>query len=200
MDISLDETEKLISLSLGVISLLGVVLRKWFAPRARTVWNTFLYWFSVPKRLRAVENVISGKVMKGVEKELPLLHSEIYIIKHKCNFLLNDHTLPLYECNLAGDCIWSNEALQDVFGMNNHEISGDGWLSALHPQDIIPTSKKWQACVSDWVPYKARYRVINQKTHQISYCETSAIPICDEKGNKVSYLGKINLLDKESYD
>lgn len=200
MDISLDETEKLISLSLGVISLLGVVSRKWFVPKVKNAWSAFLYWLSVPRRLKSVESVVSGKVISGVEKELPLLHSEIYIIKHKCNFLLNDHTLPLYECNLAGDCIWSNEALQELFGMNGYEISGDGWLSSLHPEDILPTIKKWQASVGDWVPYKARYRVINQKTNQISYCETSAIPICDENGNKVSYLGKINLLDKESYD
>ena len=89
MDISLDETEKIISLTLGAISLIGVVLRKWLLPKARGAWEIFKYWISVPRRLKVIEAAISGKSMSGIESEIPLLHSEIYIIKHKCNFRLH---------------------------------------------------------------------------------------------------------------
>lgn len=199
MDITLDDTDKLISLSLGAISLIGVVLRKWFIPKVKSLHRTFIYLFSIPERLKSIEKLACDKIISEIDKELPLLHSEIYILKYKCNFLLNNHQAPMYECDLFGDCIWSNKAIQKVFGLSAEDMLRSGWLRALHPEDIVPTSIKWKDCVQNWVPYKARYKVINQETQETYYCETSAMPICDEEGNKVSYIGRLKFLDKESY-
>lgn len=200
IDINLDESEKVISLILGLISLIGIVLRKFIIPKAVKTYDLLVYWLSIPRRLKFIESIISERVILGIVKEIPFLHSNIYTLKHKCNFLLNDHTVPIYEFDLSGGCIWSNKALQNLFGLNFEQMLEDGWLSALHPQDIVPTGEKWKGSIENWLPYKALYRVINQKTKKIYHCEASAYPILDENSETISYMGRVEILQKEIYE
>jgi PAS domain S-box-containing protein len=196
MDISLDQTEKVISLMLGAISVFGILVRKWFVPKIKSMFGSIIYWVTVPKRLKALETFVRDATIKSLNKSVPEIHSMLYILKHKCDFLLKDCSTPMYECDLNGRCIWINGATRDLFGLEEAQMMGDGWLNALHPDDIRPTHDKWNLSVKKWVPYKSRYRIINQTTDKVILCEASAVPIYDENEIMLSYLGKIEVLDQ----
>lgn len=200
MTIGLDETDKLISIILGGVSLLGIFLKKWVFPNLTKWKNSVSYWLSVPKRLKELEIFVRDVAVKNLDKELPIVHSMLYILKYKSDFLLGECDTAMWECNIQGDCVWANESLLNIFGVSHDHMVGTGWLNALHPDDIQPVSEKWRKSIELKVPYKARYRVINQKTNEILFCQSSGRPIYDETGKILSYLGKVDKISKDDYE
>lgn len=171
----LENTNTLISIILGALSLFSLAFRTIAWPRIK----------------KFIAFCIS---IKNLPKEIRETHNLAFIAKHKSDFLLNESDLPIYECDINGACIFSNEALQNLFGLDANQMLKDGWMTALYPDDIVPTYSKWKAAVSSWVPYKARYRIINQSTNQLIDCESIAVPIKDNAGTIISYLGIVKIV------
>lgn len=194
--IDLDDTDKLISILMASISILGLLCRKWIFPLFGRVKSKILYWFSIPKKVEELRGFVSKLIGENIDG-FSNMHHVLYVLKHKCDFLMSELDIPMYECDPSGACIWANSALCGLFGLESHEMIGLGWLNALHPDDIQAVSKKWSDSIKNIVPYKNRYRII--KENKIIFCETSAVPIYDENKNILSFLGKVGVINKETF-
>jgi len=82
--------------------------------------------------------------------------------------IIDESAVPTFQCELpSGNCVYVNRALATMFGLSVHEMLGNGWLVAVHPEDRGRISENWlKACTAAstiWVPYDAIYRIPNRK-------------------------------------
>lgn len=179
MDINLDESEKLLSLVLGVFTVLSLLFRKFLIPR----WNSFVKllsrWFFVPREIARLQERV-----KNIENSLII--SEV-----KVDLLLNDQNGAFFECDTSGNFIWVNNAVCLIFGIEGQALLGDGWINYLNPEDTNLAYSKWHSAMKEWIPYRARYRVINSETNEEYQCESTAFPVLNKEKEIIGYIGKI---------
>lgn len=74
-----------------------------------------------------------------------------------------------YAMELSPDIVWvadRNGSILEVgsrwremVGMAREETLGDGWMSAVHPDDLLPTAEAWRRCLSAGEPFDTEYRL-----------------------------------------
>ncbi len=108
----------------------------------------------------------------------------------KANLLYEESPIARYECDMDGKCIWTNSALQKMWGMNESQLLGFGWLSGLHPEDVKRVEQDWMDTVEHWVPYRARYRIVHPETGFETTVDVSAQVIFDRSNRPVCIWGR----------
>lgn len=177
---SLDSTEKVISIISGVASIILFLLRKVLVPYYKKAVSHIVKWFKVLKRLDGIDSSIK------LSENLTLLNN------HLIKILVDKYDVGLFICDTSGACIWTNEALQKIFGGGAADMLGDGWLNFLHPDDVKKVFQAWKDAVSSWYPYKIRYRIISNKN--IIECESTCEVVRDISKTPVFYVGEVSIL------
>lgn len=196
---NLENTDNLFSIILAILTISSLLFRKIISPCLKKLFSLIKSIILLPKRVGLIELALSDNILTFIKKETILSHNISHTNNFKINLLLDNLSVPLYECSAKGDCIWTNKALQNLFGVSEGDILNFGWLDSLHPDDIVKTKTKWMEAVNNWTPYKARYRVINKVTNETIYCETSADIILDENNKILSIFGTVKPLTKNDY-
>lgn len=199
MDITLDSTEKIFSIGLAVVTVATLVLRKIISPTFKFIFRYIKNWFATLERLDKIEKALDKDILRVISEQNIFHHKLSHTNNFKLKILLDNLPIPLFECSTDGECIWTNKALQNLFKANPENMLGGKWLEHLHPDDIEPTYAKWGSSLSSGTPYKARYRVLDSTTGDITYCEAFADPIKDEKGEILSMLGSVRIIKKENF-
>ena len=77
------------------------------------------------------------------------------------NGIADGMTQATYRCDVHGKCIWSNHALQRMFGLSGGDMIHFGWASVIDPADREGVVAKWLSCIATGAPYEASYHIIN---------------------------------------
>jgi two-component system cell cycle sensor histidine kinase/response regulator CckA len=105
----------------------------------------------------------------------------------------------IYQTDSEGHCVYANAAWLAMAGLSLEEALGDGWTSALHPDDKESIGKGWYRMVARgkrW-DHEYRFRTPEGKT---TWVYGTARPLHDQDGNVEGYLGiNININDKIKY-
>ena len=197
--LNLENTDKIFSITLAILTISSLLFRKFLSPLSIRFLKFVKSIVTLPKRVGLLELALGEGILSVIKAENILHHKLSHANNFKINLLLDNLSVPLYECSPSGSCIWSNKALQNLFGSSEEAVLGSGWLDSLHPDDIVKTNDKWLETISKWTPYKARYRVINKLTNETIYCETSADIILDENNKILSIFGTVKTITKNDY-
>jgi PAS domain S-box-containing protein len=173
MDITLDSTEKLVSAILACISGAAYIFRKFIWPR---LCRLKAWWVLV----RDIGFIKQGLV--GIENRLILSD-------HIVKYLLSKSSIATFISDSKGYYIWTNEALQNIFGADQSEMLKDGWMNFLHPDDITTAFQTWHSSIQNAIPYKVRYRVL--KGGETVLCEASAEVVTNATGEIIGYAGEV---------
>lgn len=68
--------------------------------------------------------------------------------------------LGIFATSLSGDCTYTNERWQDIYGMTLEQSLGDGWASALHPEDRDAVWHLWQSKATHSQELDTEFRVV----------------------------------------
>lgn len=199
MDITLDSTDKIFSIGLAVVTASTLVLRKVISPVFKYIYKYIRNWFSTLERLNRIESILENSSINVLAEQNAVHHKLSHTNNFKLKILLDNLPIPLFECAPDGECVWTNKAIQGLFKASPEGMLGAKWLEYLHPDDIGPTHAKWGSALSSGAPYKARYRVLDSQTGEITYCEAFADPIRDEKDEILSMLGTLRIIKKENF-
>ena len=82
----------------------------------------------------------------------------------------------IFLANFLGDCIYVNHRWLQTTNLNLSQCLGNGWLSAVHPDDRSRVIKAWTELVENGVPFKEQYRYVGRNKKQ-TWVLASAIPI-----------------------
>jgi diguanylate cyclase (GGDEF)-like protein/PAS domain S-box-containing protein len=70
----------------------------------------------------------------------------------------------IFKADHQGNCVFVNPRYSEISGREFSDSLGQGWLSAVHPDDLNIVSKKWQALLENGTAFSAEYRLIKPDT------------------------------------
>lgn len=89
----------------------------------------------------------------------------------------------------TGKCLWSNDHLNEFFGLDSSEMRGFGWLNAVDPNDRDRVHEIWMYAVKNSTPYSCKYTVINNRDGSLHCVDAYAIAVMDDADKIVCYVG-----------
>ncbi|GAB5491015.1 MAG: hypothetical protein Phog2KO_12300 [Phototrophicaceae bacterium] len=101
-----------------------------------------------------------------------------------------DAPLGIFRITLDAKIIFINQYCADVLDISIHNLIVDGWLRKIHPDDVDFVVKEYDMAVENAVPCEMEYRIIRSE-NEISWIHNRLIPILDDKGNLVEYIGTL---------
>jgi diguanylate cyclase (GGDEF)-like protein/PAS domain S-box-containing protein len=82
-----------------------------------------------------------------------------------------------------------NKRWLDFSGMDLNHSLGDGWQSAIHPDDASVSVDSWRKAVDSGEPFKAEYRLRNAADGSYRWHIARALPVRDAGGKTVMWFG-----------
>lgn len=167
----------------GTTFLFGVVIfcRKWIINAIRSIHfsNGFHALFG---------NDPATKI-KEIHESIRKSHNTLEIRQSISEKYLQ---IGIFMCEAdTGKCLWSNDHLNEFFGLDSASMKGFGWLTAIDPDDRDRVHEVWMYAVSNKTPYSCKYYVINQRTEESNCVDAHAIAVLDESDKIVCYVGYI---------
>lgn len=101
----------------------------------------------------------------------------------------------IYETDAEGNCMFVNRRWQELAGMTLKQALGQGWLSALHPDDMAAVFAEWQAAVEESREFSLEYRFRTPDGRE-TWLAGNARAVHDETGKVQGYFGTIMDIDK----
>lgn len=70
-----------------------------------------------------------------------------------------------FECNIDGTCVYASRSLAALFGLNQDEMLGYGWLEAVSSaEERRRVQSNWQNAINTGSPYRDSYKIHNRRT------------------------------------
>ena len=120
-----------------------------------------------------------------VDNRLALARAEA-----RLNLICKHSHMGVYICDRDGKCVFANDFLCEMFGLDHEKMKGYGWLACV--DDRESEFHHWKFAVDNDTPYRSTYNMINQKTKQVQRVTTEAEPH-REGGVPVFYIGLVKL-------
>jgi diguanylate cyclase (GGDEF)-like protein/PAS domain S-box-containing protein len=104
-------------------------------------------------------------------------------------FLAEGSPSGLFCSNDLGELGYANPSFLKAASLSLQEASGDGWFSAVHPDDRTCVRQTWENCVAKRSSFLMEFRFLNQEKHTTwVLCEAVPLPMSNSKGG---YIGAI---------
>lgn len=104
--------------------------------------------------------------------------------------IINKMPQIIWTANEHGSIDFYNQRWHDYTGQPAlGKIGDESWRPVMHPDDIQKTMTIWYACVKSKLPYESDFRLLDSKTGKYRWHLSRALPILDDKGNAVKWLG-----------
>ena len=107
-----------------------------------------------------------------------------------------NHT-PTFEVAADGKVTWINRAYVEAFGLSLEDISGNKWLSAIHPDDRDRVVREWNHVVHDQRQGHIKYRG-QFKGEPYRDMDVVVYPIFDHEGVCLGWVGYSKMLPKRN--
>ena len=100
--------------------------------------------------------------------------------------------IAFFEADTDGKFVFVSDKLAEVLDLNPHDALGDGWITAIHPDDVDRVTKSWHFAVKQKRAFVESFRFWNrtspEKTVQI-HCHPATGP----RRQVAKYIGLVTL-------
>ena len=104
--------------------------------------------------------------------------------------LVGSAPVGIFATDAAGACIFVNSKWRELSGLSGEAAEGDGWLAAVHPDDVEHVTEAWAALVHDDTPFSLEYR-FRRPDESVVWVACRAVALGDERGGADGYLGTV---------
>jgi len=155
--------------------------------------------FSRGERLTlALEDL--GNILKATNTRMDGFAAQLTTISNRASQahalsreMFENSPIPYFECDsMTGKCVWTNTAIQKIFGLPREEMMGEGWTSAIHPDDIHRVRTQWDETIKHWRPYRCRYRLSIKGVTTL--VEAKAVILLSPEGTALSAWGTVEII------
>ncbi len=96
----------------------------------------------------------------------------------------------IFETDPDGTTIFVNDRWCELTGMTSEQALGDGWIAALHPEDLDRVVSIWRAAVDEQKEYAIECRFVRSDRSEV-WVQGSAVPLRDGDGTLVGFVGSM---------
>lgn len=96
-----------------------------------------------------------------------------------------------------GSAEYHNRRWCDYTGLSNEQSQGEGWLQAVHPDDLQRATADWQQTIQAGRAGEMEYRFRNGTTGEYRWFLTQAVPQRDAQGTIQQWLGTCTNIDNQ---
>ena len=112
-----------------------------------------------------------------------------------------DHApVMIWTLDKRGDCDWVNKHWLEYTGQSLAEAQGTGWLSVVHPDDVLAAKEAVLVAAQEAKPFQIEYR-LRRKDGVWRMALDSGLPRTDAAGEIIGYIGSIidvqDVIDQE---
>lgn len=137
-------------------------------------------------------NVFGDKPVEKIKET----HDKLSHEANKLSIRLDIHekylSIGLFICEpKEGRCIWTNDYLNSLFGLDSSDMHGYEWMSAIRQEDKEKVYNHWKFSIDHNTPYECEYSIINQRSKELKRVIATAVAAVDESGETVCYVGYI---------
>ncbi|MGB5780054.1 MAG: PAS domain S-box protein, partial [Allopontixanthobacter sediminis] len=94
----------------------------------------------------------------------------------------------IFRTDADGHCTYVNSAWLRITGLGPDDWQGEGWTSALHPEDAERVFEGWTAAVDARTEYRAEFRWV-KPNGSAAWTDVSAAPEFDQAGQVTGFIG-----------
>jgi PAS domain S-box-containing protein len=87
---------------------------------------------------------------------------------------MNSSNVGMFEADSSGYWTWANVAVYDMLGLDSRQVLGNGWLSAIDPNEERIVHEQWKHTIEENIPYSWDFHVINKRTGIRRKCRSEA--------------------------
>jgi PAS domain S-box-containing protein len=102
--------------------------------------------------------------------------------------------IGIYICDLEGKCTWTNDYLNNMFGLDSNEMRGSGWLQAVHPADRQRTNNEWQYAIKNNIAFNCEYTICNRKDCVSILVLAEAVAVLNDQDQIQCYVGYLEIM------
>ena len=104
---------------------------------------------------------------------------------------LNAHApVGIFLTDQDGNCLLVNQCWCEISGLSPEEAQGQGWVSAIHPDDKERVFQEWNAAVEAGQLFSSEYR-FRTPQGKVTWVQGNAIGIRDAAGQVSEYMGTL---------
>lgn len=110
---------------------------------------------------------------------------------------LADNTpVGIFQTDASGQTVYVNEKWMEYSGLTFEEVMGEGWIKAVHPDDIDMLLRNWYDKRAIHSESSSEYRLVD-KNGAVRWVSGKAVPLYDNEGVLTGYLGTISDITQE---
>ncbi|MYL23974.1 EAL domain-containing protein [Halomonas alkaliantarctica] len=93
---------------------------------------------------------------------------------------------------------YANRRFHQVTGLYNDVLPEDGWIQALHHDDVSRCRQAWQDAITQETTYRIDFRLYHQSDNRYCWYRVTALPVRDEQGQVYKWYGSaLNIHDRK---
>ena len=182
---------ELIAKATAALTVIGAFCWKVVTPLLK--W--FNNWSRTGKRIEELVTFIHRELKPNgmpICDKIADIQGAVKILMMKENLRFENSPIPSYECDKTGACIQVNPAWIHLFGVEEKDMHGNGWLDVIESgPERDRVLHNWETSVKNRFPHREKYRATNRKTGETLWCESSTITYTDKLGEPILYFGTI---------
>ena len=96
--------------------------------------------------------------------------------------------IGIYQCDTTGRCLYTNPCWQQLTGLTLEQSLGDGWATALHPEDRERVFALWNECTRADRDFVDEFRFLTP-TGEVRWTKSHAAAVLASDGTTIGYVG-----------
>ncbi len=112
-----------------------------------------------------------GKVVDSFNSMLDKIEREDADLREseeKFRLISSSSKVGIFQLDINGNCVYANQELTEITGLNNNTILTNNWLSTVHPDDKPVIDSKWKTLINENQAININCRLQNNGTKWIS--------------------------------
>ena len=191
MILALDGT----AITITTITTTGAVIGGWLAYKgikAQVSRQTDTITTNAQESAEAAANKVNAHLDNGLHTTLKRLDAKLTENGVMVAAVVKTQDKPILKTEPGGALIFANPAAMKLLGMTQTELSGDGWVRAVHPDDQRRVFTEWYDCVAAKREFGPMvYRYLHPTTKQVTMVEAVAVPVTDLDGEILSWIATV---------
>lgn len=140
-------------------------------------------------RVQAIEQQLGPNGGKSAGAKLDRVHDMTRRIDARLSATMNVIATAVFDADADGMFVGVNRAFEVLTGYSNAEVTGRGWLSAVHPDDRGRVAEDWVRATKDKRIFECDFRIRHRAGVVFVRVHGEAKPTCDEDDNCIGWMG-----------